>query len=261
MDKTMKLTKADAYRYADDLLECTRRLYDFLDGEAELWIEYSCFKDIEKKAMMIFDWIVNTDDEETASTLAKLDRNLWHRILKFCDIFCHKGIKLYNSMTTVYNELLRVQNWYLKTVYKLPYEAIENNEYYIHPETGEVRNSKTQEVLQAPKYITLPDELCTDKAQKAFAKAIEKRWIKKSTTGLIWLGTKDKKNKAELAYLCARIYGYIYSPNNGNVGNNVPYEALNSLFGETRLDRAMQQVFEAKKPQRWRKTIDKILQD
>ncbi len=258
----MILTKADAYRYADDLLECTRHLYDFLDGEAELWIEYSCFKDIEKKAMMISDWIVNTDDEETAITLAKLDRGLWHRILKFCDIFCPKGRKLYNRMTKVYDELLRVRNWYLNTVYKLPYEAIENSEYYIHPETGEVRNSKTQEVLQAPKKSTgSSEELYTDEAQKAFAKAIEKGWIEKSTTWLKWLGTDGKGKKAELAYLCARIYGYIYSTNNGNVGNNVPYEALNNLFRVTRLDRAVQQVFEAKRPQLWRKRIDEIFQD
>lgn len=105
-------------------------------------------------------------------------------------------------------------------------------------------------------------ELYTEVAQKAFTKAIAKGWmIKQSTGGYKWLGTDGGAKKAELAYLCARIYGYKYSPNNGNAGDNVPYEALNKLFGVTRLDRAMQQVFEAKKPQLWRKTIDKIFQD
>lgn len=240
----------------EDLRECTRHLSQYLNKERHFW-RYSCFENIEDRIEWAYDYIITNNDIETAFSLAKLDRSLWYRMQSDPDLRTGED----RMLKSVSVKLYKIHNWYLKTVYKLPYEAIENNEYYIHPETGEVMNSKTQEVLQAHKDITLPDELCTDKAQKAFAKAIEKGWIEKSTTGLKWLGTDGKGKKAELAYLCASIYGYIYSSYNGNLGNNVPYEALNKYFGVTRLDRAVQQVFEAKKPQLWRKTIDKIFQD
>ena len=109
--------------------------------------------------------------------------------------------------------------------------------------------------------IQLPEHIQVNKAQEAFAKAIGKGWMKKrSDGGYIWLGTDGKGKKAQLAYLCAKIYGYKYSPNNGNKGNNVPYEDLERLFEVKRLDRAVPQAFEAKKPQLWRETIDEIFQ-
>lgn len=107
--------------------------------------------------------------------------------------------------------------------------------------------------------LNLPDEVNTPKAQKAFAKAIKEGWIKaRPEGGFEWIGFGKRPSKAQLSYLCAKIYGYQYSVRNGNVGDNVPYEALNGLFGVTRLDRAMQQTYEAKKPQRWRLQIDQI---
>lgn len=111
-----------------------------------------------------------------------------------------------------------------------------------------------------PEGTGLPDELNTQKAQKTFAKAIAKGWIvRKQDGGFEWLGTDRKGSKAQLSYLCAKVYGYQYNVTKGNVGENVPYEALERLFNVTRLDRAMQQTFEAKKPQRWRGTIDQII--
>ena len=111
-----------------------------------------------------------------------------------------------------------------------------------------------------PEGAGLPDELNTQKAQKTFAKAIANGWIvRKPDGGFEWLGTDRKGSKAQLSYLCAKVYGYQYNVTKGNVGENVPYEALERLFNVTRLDRAMQQTFEAKKPQRWRGTIDQII--
>lgn len=107
--------------------------------------------------------------------------------------------------------------------------------------------------------LNLPDEVNTPKAQKDFAKAIKEGWMKaRPEGGFEWIGFGKQPSKAQLSYLCAKIYGYQYSVRNGNVGDNVPYEALNGLFGVTRLDRAMQQTYEAKKPQRWRLQIDQI---
>lgn len=108
--------------------------------------------------------------------------------------------------------------------------------------------------------LNLPDEVNTPKAQKTFAKAIEKGWMKERPEGgFEWKGFGKRPSKAQLSYLCAKIYGYQYSVRNGNVGDNVPYEALERLFNVTRLDRAIQGVFEAKKPQLWRQQIDQII--
>lgn len=106
----------------------------------------------------------------------------------------------------------------------------------------------------------LPNVLITKKEQMTFAKAIAMGWmVARPGGGYEWLGTNKKGSKAELSYLCAKVYGYQYTADRGNVGDNVPYEALQTLFGVTRLDRAMQQTFEAKKPQRWRQKIDQII--
>lgn len=239
----------------EDLRECTRHLSQYLNKERHFW-RYSCFENIEDRIEWAYDYIITNNDIETAFSLAKLDRSLWHRMQSDPDLRTGED----RMLKSVSVKLYKIHNWYLEKAYHKHDEA--KREYYLNTITDEVRNSKTQEVLQAPKKPTgLPEELNTDEAQKAFAKAIEKGWIEKSTTGLKWLGTDGKGKKAELAYLCASIYGYIYSSYKGNLGNNVPYEALNKYFGVTRLDRAVQQVFEAEKPQLWRKRIDEIFQD
>mgnify|MGYP006988863698 CR=1 FL=1 len=110
--------------------------------------------------------------------------------------------------------------------------------------------------------VELCDKLNTQKARKTFGLAIAKGWIEQQPEGgFEWIGFGKAGNKAKLAYLCAQVYGYQYTANRGNMGNNVPYDALGRLFNVTRLDRAMQQVFEAKKPQLWRRQIDKIIKE
>ena len=113
----------------------------------------------------------------------------------------------------------------------------------------------------------LPDSLNTEKARKIFGRAIAKGWIIKSGKGYKWLGIDGKDNrgsKGQLAYLCGKVYGYHRVVNNGvysNGGDRVPYEALQALFNATRLDRALVQVYEAKKPQQWRSKIDTLFVD
>lgn len=170
----------------EDLRECTRHLSQYLNKERHFW-RYSCFENIEDRIEWAYDYIITNNDIETAFSLAKLDRSLWYRMQSDPDLRTGED----RMLKSVSVKLYKIHNWYLKTVYKLPYEAIENNEYYIHPETGEVMNSKTQEVLQAHKDITLPDELCTDKAQKAFAKAIEKGLMEHDGNGYKWIATNS----------------------------------------------------------------------
>ena len=117
-----------------------------------------------------------------------------------------------------------------------------------------------QRQQKAGNKLSLPDEVNTPKAENTFARAIEMGWMRERPEGGFgWIGFGKRPSKAQLSYLCAQIYGYQYSVRNGNVGDNAPYEALERLFGVKRLDRAMQEVFEAKKPQRWRQQIDQII--
>ena len=108
--------------------------------------------------------------------------------------------------------------------------------------------------------LQLPNELNTEKAQRVFNKAIGKGWVRANNDGFEWVGIDGKRIKAQLGYLCAEIYGYKYNAKTGNEGENIPYEALQRLFSVTRLDRAIQQVYEAQKPQLWRRQIDEIIE-
>ena len=112
--------------------------------------------------------------------------------------------------------------------------------------------------------LPLPDSLNTETARKVFGRAIAKGWMSREASGYKWQGIDSKATKAQLAYLCGKVYGYQYGKQyvgGANVGDSVPYEALQALFNVTRLDRALQQVYEAKKAQRWRQTIDSLFDD
>jgi|GEM_PF-5832151 len=114
----------------------------------------------------------------------------------------------------------------------------------------------------------LPDSLNTETARKVFGRAIAKGWMNREASGYKWLDIDGKGTSsghlARLAYLCGKVYGYQYVKQyigGGNVGNRVPYKALEALFNVTRLDRALQQVYSAKQPQRWRQKIDSLFDD
>lgn len=105
----------------------------------------------------------------------------------------------------------------------------------------------------------LPEQLKTDEAVKIFQRAIDAKMIEKTATGLKWLQMGHTGWKSQLAYFGGKLYGYKYSVY-GNIGGRVNYEGLEKLFGVTRLERALRQAHEAKKPQWWRKKIDAIFE-
>jgi hypothetical protein len=104
----------------------------------------------------------------------------------------------------------------------------------------------------------LPDELNTDEAVKVFQRAIDRGLIKKTVTGLEWLQIGTKGGKTQLAYFCGKICGYENGGYKGNVGNRACYNEFEKLFNVSRLDRALAQCYEAKKPQWWRGKIDTL---
>lgn len=108
----------------------------------------------------------------------------------------------------------------------------------------------------ASKYISpLPEEQGgqpqqeTEREKQYFARSIEAGFMEKTATGYKWTwGGK----KARLAYFITKIYG---------VNQQIPYKRLESLFGVSRLDSAVNQLMNAKQPQKWRQQIDRIFEN
>ena len=112
------------------------------------------------------------------------------------------------------------------------------------------------ERASTPKWIDLLPNILKAKARavKAFDEAIKAEYIEPQQNGFKW-----NSIKAELAYFVGKLYGYKYDVSlfDGNTGSSVSYKDMEKLFGVTRLDRALKQVYEATKPQPWRDIIDK----
>lgn len=107
-------------------------------------------------------------------------------------------------------------------------------------------------------HTSLPKELDTPRARKYFAEAVRLGYMELTEDGRYrWLGTGRKPCTAELAYFLGRVYNYKYTIT-GNAGENFPEESLNKLFGVSRLYSSLTQVYNAQKPQRWRRLIDEI---
>lgn len=136
--------------------------------------------------------------------------------------------------------------------HKRPQEATNGHTPTITPQE--------QKTAAEPKELKdlLPDELNTDEAVKVFQRAIDRGLIKKTVTGLEWLQIGTKGGKTQLAYFCGKICGYENGGYKGNVGNRACYNEFEKLFNVSRLDRALAQCYEAKKPQWWRRKIDTL---
>ncbi len=95
-------------------------------------------------------------------------------------------------------------------------------------------------------------QLITDNEERYFTKAIKAGLMKQKDNGYEWLHNNGLK--ASLAYFLKRIF-------NPKGNKPVPYKMLESLFGVTRLDTALDQAVTTKKPQKWRAEIDILFED
>ncbi|MBQ6649581.1 MAG: hypothetical protein IJM66_12120 [Muribaculaceae bacterium] len=96
----------------------------------------------------------------------------------------------------------------------------------------------------------VPQEPSTERAKRAFAKAVEAGMMEKTTTGYKWHGSK-----ASLSYFVVQVY-------NPDGSKETPFKALGELFGLSRLDSASNKaLLEVKKPQKWREKIDELIND
>lgn len=101
------------------------------------------------------------------------------------------------------------------------------------------------------KELPIPLEIDTPRARTAIERAIARGLMENAPEGLKWRGIGQTGTKAQLAYFCK----CAWLPNNVET---LPETALNKLFGVTRIGSAINKLFDAKKPQKWRAQIDEL---
>lgn len=131
------------------------------------------------------------------------------------------------------------------------------NEYIDDQESCLV--AEIQQSLSIGEGLPLSGVLNTKRAQKYFMKAIEHGYMKYDNSNISWIGVGGSGVKSQLAYFCGKVYGYKHSAS-ANMGQEFPEEELKSMFGEKRLYSLLVQVHTAKKPQKWRQTIDDMFE-
>lgn len=95
----------------------------------------------------------------------------------------------------------------------------------------------------------LPDGLKTDRAIKYLTRAVEVGYIIPTDTGFKWIMGGKRGLLARLGYFVEKVY----CPTNTE---QLPEAAINSLFGVSRICSAITQLYNAKRPQKWRTEID-----
>ena len=101
---------------------------------------------------------------------------------------------------------------------------------------------------------SLPEELNTDRVRKYFARAVECGYMKPIGNGYKWEFGGKRGALARLGYF---LYKTLCPTNT----EQIPQQAVNRLFGVNRIDSAIAQVHNAKKPQKWRAEIDRLFID
>ena len=101
--------------------------------------------------------------------------------------------------------------------------------------------------------LELPAGIDTPEAKRVFERAITEGYIVWNGNNYNW--NKDKANRQAAAYLCEKIYCPNPSDKNPNWG------LIEQFLGLKRLDQAVRQNYNVKKPQKWITEIDRLLQD
>lgn len=97
--------------------------------------------------------------------------------------------------------------------------------------------------------LCLPSELDTDRARVYFTRAVEVGYMQPTRTGYKWTFGGARGALARLGYFIERVF----CPTNTE---ELPEQAINRLFGVNRIGSAITQLYNAKKPQKWRAEID-----
>lgn len=179
----MIIDQDTANDFIDDLLHCTKvierylkdcelanshttiRGLDNLDDSKSTYdvphFNYlsCCFDDIANKAVELKDYVKRNHDFEMAAALSKINRGAWGLICVKYDWKADDRKKtVFCQFSKVESVLFDIHNWYLKKAYNIPREDIISCKYYVDCYTGEVKNSKTKEVIK-PLFFNPPTVL------------------------------------------------------------------------------------------------------
>ena len=106
---------------------------------------------------------------------------------------------------------------------------------------------------------SLQGSLDRQRAHTYFQKAIDNGLLKYENGEFSWIQIGNRGGNSQLAYFCGKVFEYEHSIS-GNVGTSFPEEELNKIFGIPRMQSLLQQVYEAKKIQSWRRIIDELFE-
>lgn len=133
--------------------------------------------------------------------------------------------------------------------------------YLLSTNTGQMvqkalNNEETTDTLSDERADAqhLPDELNTDRAKKYFAKAIEAGYMTPNGNNYKWTFGNRRGKKAALGYFLMKVY-------DPDQTQQIPFQALERLFGEKRLDSTISAMLSVKNPQQWRSEIDILFND
>lgn len=113
---------------------------------------------------------------------------------------------------------------------------------------------RQQQAVKLPKNVADSDRQgkMTDRGKLYFNKAIEAGYMQETENGYRWLHNNGMK--ASLGYFLHRVL-------NPKGTAQIPYQRMENLFNVSRLDTAIDQALNAKKPQKWRGEIDALFDD
>lgn len=119
------------------------------------------------------------------------------------------------------------------------------------PDLNEPTDTANETTVTLP---TLPEELNTDRVRKYFTRAVGYGYMRPTDNGYKWEFGGKRGALARLGYF---LYKTLCPTNT----EQIPQQAVNRLFGVCRIDSAISQVHNAKKPQKWLAEIDKLFID
>lgn len=142
----------------------------------------------------------------------------------------------------------KIKNGDFNIGYRYTYEEIQN----MKDDRQKIYNTLCKELNISVKEEENLQSIMTENEKKYFTKAIDAGLMEEVENGYEWLHNKGMK--ASLGYFLHKVF-------NPNGTARIPYRFVESLFNESRLDRAIDQALIVKQPQKWRKEIDTLFDD
>lgn len=269
LDVVNGLPQYDKSKFLEQYHNATKEIHKWLDIEKTIWDDdllkisnnekmgQYLFRKTTKMLLEFHDYVPSSMEEW--DEMRDGDGYYYSMAMEYYYFEIRKLILLHDIEETGSIKKIYDLCWFMSDTDDF-FDYINPADLHINDET-QSNNSSIIDSDSTGKRFSLPDDINTEHVYDCINKAIDANYISIiDNNHLEWLGNNGNKTLAHLAYFCGVIFGYNKDGScNGNAGNHVPYKALEDLFSVKRLDRALSQVHEAKKPQVWRKKYDDLL--